>query len=163
VAKTGNRKCHFGRFQGPERGEGMMNRKEKGFSLVELLLVVVIIGIIASLAVPALQKAKVAAENGATFGTLRAIGSTQVNFFSQFGRFGRLTELNPIMGGGIGTLSPPSQIVRGKYFVFEMTPLNPTDAELKDSYIITARRAVSTDAIYQYEINQTGEIRQIFP
>jgi prepilin-type N-terminal cleavage/methylation domain-containing protein len=135
---------------------------QKGFSLVELLLVVVIIGVIASLAVPALLKAKIAAENGAAFGTLRAIGSTQVNYFSQFNRFGRLTEINPIMGGGIGTASG-NQIIRGKYFVFEMTPPNPTDLELRDSYIITARRAVGTDAVYQYEINQTGEIRQIFP
>ena len=140
----------------------MNNVNEKGFSLVELLLVVVIIGVIASLAVPALLKAKIAAENGAAFGTLRAIGSTEVNYFSQFNRFGRLTEINPIMGGGIGTVSG-NQIVRGKYFVFEMTPSNPTDTELRDSYIITARRSVSTDAVYQYEINQTGEIRQIFP
>ncbi len=140
----------------------MKSSSEKGFSLVELLLVVVIIGVIAGLAVPALLKATVAAENGAAFGTLRAIGSTQVNYFSQFGRFGRLTEINPIMGGGIGTPSG-NQIIRGKYFVFEMTPPNPTDTELKDAYIITARRSLSSDAIYQYEINQTGEITQIFP
>lgn len=140
----------------------MINRNDRGFSLVELLLVVVIIGIIASLAVPALQKAKVAAENGAAYGTLRSIGSTEVNYFSQFNRFGRLTEVNPIMGGGIGTPSG-NQIIRGKFFVFEMTPPNPTDTELRDSYIITARRSVASEAVYQYEINQTGEIRQIFP
>ena len=136
---------------------------DKGFSLVELLLVVVIIGVIAGLAVPALLKAKVAAENGAAFGTLRAIGSTQVSFFSQNSRFGRLDEINPMMGGGIGSLVG-NQIIRGKSFVFEMTPPNPTNAELKDQYIITARRSVAGDtAIYQYQIDQTGVITQIFP
>jgi hypothetical protein len=44
-----------------------------------------------------------------------------------------------------------------------MTPANPTDQELKDGFVITARRAISTDSIYQYELTQTGEIKQIFP
>jgi len=140
----------------------MVNRNEKGFSLIELLLVVVIIGVISSLAVPALLKAKVAAENGSSFATLRSIASTEVNYFSQFGRFGRLTEINPIMGGGIGIVSG-NQIIRGKYFVFEMTPPNPTDVELKDTYVITARRALAGDIVYQYQLDQTGQITQIFP
>ncbi len=45
-------------------------KNESGFSLIELLLVVAVIGIIATLAVPALQKATRAAENGNTFATM---------------------------------------------------------------------------------------------
>jgi prepilin-type N-terminal cleavage/methylation domain-containing protein len=144
------------------RFKPMIEKNERGFSLIELVLVVVIIGVIASVAVPAFLKAKIAAENGTTYATLRSISSTEVGYFSQFGRFGRLSEINPIMGDGIGTLSG-NQIIRGKYFVFEMTPANPTDLELKNSFIITARRAVASDIVYQYEMTQSGEIRQIFP
>ena len=142
--------------------KNMRNRKEEGFSLIELLCVVVIIGVIAALAVPALMKARLGAENGTTFATLRSVNSTEVSFFSSNGRFGRLSEVNPIMGNGIGALSG-NQIIRGKYFVFEMTPANPTDQELKDGFVITARRSISADSIYQYELTQTGEIKQIFP
>lgn len=139
---------------------------EKGFSLVELLLVVVIIGIIAAVAVPNLQRATRAAENGTTFSTMRTVASSQVGFYSQNGRFGRIGELNNLLGNGLGTDVPP-RLVRGK-FTFEMAGLGgptPTDADLRNEYTITATRTVLNpgDVVYKYELTQTGEIRQILP
>lgn len=138
-----------------------LRNKQSGFSLVELLLVVVIIGIITALAVPALQKGIRSAENGTTFATLRAISSTQVMFYSQNNRFGRLPELQQIMGNGIG-VTTGDRVVRGRY-VFEMTPVTPTDGELATEYVITATRNVSDDIVYKYELTQTGKITQILP
>ena len=156
LPKNGDRKCH-------SRGlDGVFGKTaEDGFSLIELLLVVVIIGVIAALAVPALQKGVRSAENGTTFATLRTIGSTQVNFFSSKGRFGRLSEINQALGGGIGGQAG-ERVVRGRY-VFEMNPAIPTDTELKSQYVITATRSVSDDVVYKYEVNQTGQIKQILP
>lgn len=139
----------------------MRINSQKGFSLIELLLVVVIIGIIAALAVPALRRAARAAENGTTFATLRTINSTQVNFYSQNSRFGRLTELNQQLGNSIGT-TVGDRIVRGQY-VFEMTPVTPTDEDLRNEFIITATRTATDDVVYSYELNQSGRIRQILP
>lgn len=140
----------------------MNNRNEKGFSLIELLIVVVIIGIVAALAVPALQKGIRAAENGNTFGSMRSMTTTQLSYFSQNSRFARLSELNSLMSNSLGTVSGDT-IVHGK-FVFEMAPAAPTDAELRQGYTITATRNVTGEGIvYKYEITQTGEIRQILP
>ena len=134
---------------------------EGGFSLIELLIVVVIVGIIASVAIPAFQKGMRAAENGATFSTLRIINSTQVSFFAQHNRFGRLTELSPIVGNGLGTVVG-DRIVRRNH-IFEMTPLVPTDTELKDQFKITATRAFGDSLLQRYEITENGRIYQIFP
>lgn len=140
----------------------MKKRNEHGFSLIELLVVVVIIGIVASLAVPALQKATRAAENGNMFATMRTIASTQVGHYSQNNRFGRLSEVNNLLSGSIGTVLG-SEINRGK-FVLSMTPADPTDAELRQSYTIMAtRNVVGEGVVYVYELNQSGEIRQVLP
>jgi prepilin-type N-terminal cleavage/methylation domain-containing protein len=136
--------------------------RQNGFSLVELLLVVVVIGIIATLAVPALQKGLRAAENGNTFATMRTIASTQVGYYSQNNRFGRLTEVNNLLSQTLGTASG-AQLTRGK-FTLTMTPATPTDAELRNGFTITATRNITgEDTIYVYELTQSGEIRQILP
>ena len=134
---------------------------QKGFSLIELLLVVVIIGVVAAMAIPAYQKGIRAAENGTTFATLRSVASTQVQFFSQNNRFGTLPELQQMMGGAFGTTTG-DRVVRGRY-VFEMTPIAPTTTELSQGYTISAIRNVTDDVTYRYEVNQSGKITQILP
>jgi prepilin-type N-terminal cleavage/methylation domain-containing protein len=139
----------------------MNTRGESGFSLIELLLVVVIVGVIAAMAVPAYQKGMWAAENGSAFGTMRTLASTQVSFYTQNSRFGRLDELNGILGNGVGTVVD-NRLIRGRY-VFTMTPDRPGDDELRTGYSITAKRDVPGDVLYQYELDQSGRITQVYP
>ena len=135
---------------------------ENGFSLIELLIVVVVIGIVAALAIPAFQKATRAAENGNVYATLRTVNSTEASFFTQNGRFARVTEINNILGGSLGT-NAVNSVNRGK-FVITMTPPNPTDVELRDGYVITATRDVPSEGLtYVYELTQSGYTTQIYP
>lgn len=139
----------------------MKNSNEKGFSLIELLLVCVIIGIVAAVAVPNFMKGMRAAENGATVGVLRTIHSTQVSFYSQNNRFGRLAELNPMVGNGLGTLVDP-KIFRGRA-TFEMSPGVPTDEELRTKYVISASVLHTDTLTYIYELSHVGVIEQVQP
>ena len=144
------------------RDPNHMKNNEAGFSIVELLVVCVVIGIVAALAVPHLQKAIRASENGATFATLKSVASTEVSYFTQNGRFARITEVNNIMSGGVGIQSG-NDVNRGK-FVMSMSPATPTDAELRNGYTITATRNISGEGVvYVYELSQSGEIVQVLP
>jgi len=140
----------------------MKEKNEQGFSLIELLIVCVVIGIISSIVVPHLQKAIRASEIGNTFATMRSVSTTELSFFSQNGRFARITEVNNIMNGSIGT-PIGNEVNRGK-FIFSMSPAAPTDAELRNSYTINATRNVNGEGVvYVFQLTQSGEIRQVLP
>ena len=71
-----------------------MSKADKGFSLLELLIVVAIILIIATIAIPSLLRSRQAANESAAVAELRTINTAQITYLSSSqGNYGDITQL----------------------------------------------------------------------
>lgn len=77
--------------------------RSRGFSLIELLIVIAIILIILAIAVPKLGSARMNANEMAVIRELQTINSMQTQYMSQFGKYATtLSELGPPTSGAPG-------------------------------------------------------------
>ena len=111
-------------------------RKQKGFSLIELLIVVAIILIIAAIAIPNLMRSRMAANNAAAASTVRTLNTAQATFSTTYPTVGYSATLGAL-GPGTGVCGTPSS----------------TNACLIDNVLGCAKGPCIRDA---YKYNNTG-------
>lgn len=75
--------------------------KRRAFTLVEILIVVGLIALLASIAIPHLLRARINTDESSALAALKTIATAQVTFRISNGRYGNLTQLGkPSAGPG---------------------------------------------------------------
>jgi type IV pilus assembly protein PilA len=157
-----------------ERRELKIMKKQQGFSLIELLIVVAIILIIAAIAVPNLLRSRMAANEASAAGSERTIATSNVTYSTSYGiGFAPdLSSLGPGAGGGAtsaqadlidSTLGCAAGDCLKSGYVFTYTPevAAPDTATPNNSYTVVATPSTpNTTGVSYFCVDATNVVRK---
>ena len=97
-------------------------KNQKGFSLIELLIVVAVIGIIAAIAVPNLLESKKAANEASAISSVRTIVTAQITYSATIGNGAYAADLGALSGANMVDTGLGDGTKDGYAFVVAGTP-----------------------------------------
>lgn len=112
-----------------------LSLSNKGFTLVELLVVMSIIGVLAALAVGSFRTAQMRGRDATRKSDLKQISNALELFYADYGRYpaasgGMISacSYNPTLGTGTSCSWGTSEFTDGKTVYFKVLPADPTDS-----------------------------------
>jgi prepilin-type N-terminal cleavage/methylation domain-containing protein len=143
-----------------------MKTKQKGFSLIELLIVVAIILIIAAIAIPNLLRAKMAANEASAVGSMRTINTASVEYSTTYGGYPQtLISLGGPAGGT--AVSTSAELidavlaggVKSGYTFSYTTGATDTNGNILAYSLTAVPTSIGTTGQRQFFTDQSGVIR----
>jgi len=143
------------------RRERHSRARQAGFSLIELLIVIAIILIILSIALPQMSKSRMHAQEMAAIEEMGTINKAEIQYYSQFNQYATtLAQLGPAATGGAEG-PQASGLIPGSLASGAAGGYNFTLAQTAQGYSVTAvPKAFGSTGRRTFYTDQTGIIRQ---
>lgn len=123
----------------------MLNRlhrrrhRQRGFSLIELLIVIAIILIILAVALPQMNKSRMHAQEMAAIATIKTVNTEEVQYYSEFGHYATsLTQLGPPSASGGQSGPDAADLIPSNLASGSSSGYNFTVAQTATGYSVSA-------------------------